>query len=141
MKRRLVLLAAAAISAAASARPSVAQSSPDRPSPPATPAAKDIDPVGTYELSVLVQGNPMGSTIKLEKKPDGTVGGTVTTEAYGTFAIESFKLSGNTMTIGITTGDGSPVTIVLTLEGDQVSGEWSMSSDGSKITGKKRPPT
>jgi hypothetical protein len=37
--------------------------------------------------------------------------------------------------------DGSPISISLTLDGDQVTGEWSMSNDGSKITGKKLPPS
>ena len=103
------------------------------------PAAGDIDPVGTYELSLSVQGAAISSTIKVEKGSDAAFSGTVTTEAYGTFRIASLKVSGSTITIGISTQDGSPVTISLVLDGNQVTGEWTMANDGSRITGKKLP--
>ena len=143
MKNRLVVLAAAAaaaIAAAAPARSALAQTPPDRPPTPATPAVKDVDPIGTYELSVVVQGAPMPSVVKIEKKEDGTLGGAVSTDAYGVFPINAVKVSGKTITLSIYTTDGAPVTISMTLEGDQVTGEWFMATDGSKITGKKLPP-
>jgi hypothetical protein len=141
MTNRLLLLATAVtFAAAAPSRSVLAQSSSEKPPAPQAPATKDVDPVGTYELSVVVQGTAMPSTIKIEKKPDATLGGTVTTDAYGVFPIGAVKVSGKTITIGLSTQDGSPVTITLTLEGDQVAGEWSMANDGSKVTGKKLPP-
>lgn len=140
MTHRLVVLAATAtLMAAVPARAAVAQSPPERPPVPQAPAAKDVDPVGTYDLVVVVQGASMTSTIKIEKKPDATLGGTVSTDAYGTFPIAAIKVGGQTLTISLYAQDGSPITITLTLEGDQVSGEWSMANDGSRITGKKLP--
>lgn len=133
MSPRLFLLAAA-VMAAAPLHGALAQSAP--PSPTTT----EIDPVGTYDLTIVVQGTAMGSTVKIEKKADATLGGSVATQAYGTFPIEAVKVSGRTMTISLSSQDGSPISISLTLEGDQVTGEWSMANDGSKITGKKLPP-
>jgi hypothetical protein len=133
MSPRLFLLAAA-VMAAAPVHGALAQSAPQ------APTTTEIDPVGTYDLTVVVQGTAMGSTVKIEKKADATLGGTVTTQAYGTFPIEAVKVSGKTMTISITSQDGGSISISLTLEGDQVTGEWSMANDGSKITGKKLPP-
>jgi FAD/FMN-containing dehydrogenase len=140
MRRSILLLAATTIAAAAPARGAIAQGTPDRPPAPAAPATPAVDPVGTYDLGVVIQGASMPATVRIEKKPDATLGGSVSTDAYGTFEIASVKVSGKTVTIVIYTQDGSPVTIGLTLEGDQVTGEWYMSSDGSKVTGKKRPP-
>ena len=133
MSPRLFLLAAA-VMADAPLHGALAQSAP--PSPTTT----EIDPVGTYDLTIVVQGTAMGSTVKIEKKADATLGGSVATQAYGTFPIEAVKVSGRTMTISLSSQDGSPISISLPLEGDQVTGEWSMANDGSKITGKKLPP-
>ena len=140
MTRPLFILAAATFAAAVPARSAIAQGSPDRPPAPQAPATPDVDPVGTYDLSIVVQGTSMPATIRIEKKPDAALGGSVATDAYGAFDIASVKVSGKAIAIVIYTQDGSPVTITLTLEGDQVTGEWSMASDGSKVTGKKRPP-
>lgn len=134
MTPRILVLAAAATLAMTS-QAVLAQSSPT----PAAPAVKDVDPVGSYQLSIAVQGSAMGAVAKIEKAADGTLGGTVSTDAYGSFAINSVKVSGKAVTLSITTSDGSPVTISLTIDGDQVTGEWSMSNDGSKVTGKKLP--
>lgn len=146
MPIRLAILVAVAFLATAAA-PSAAQVPPDRPPPappappaPAAPAAeKDVNPVGSYELSVVVQGQMIGSFVKIEKK-DSTFTGTVSTEAYGTFTIAALKVSGKTITLSIYAADGSPVTINMTLEGDQVTGDWSMAGDGSRLTGKKLKP-
>ncbi|HEY4658881.1 MAG TPA: hypothetical protein VIH11_05180 [Gemmatimonadaceae bacterium] len=140
MPTRLAILTALALFAAAASAPSAAaQVPPDRP-PPTPAAEKDIDPVGSYELTVVVQGQAIGSFVKIEKK-DSTFTGTVSTEAYGTFTIAALKVSGKTITLSIYAADGSPVTISLTVEGDQVTGDWSMAGDGSKVTGKKVPRT
>jgi hypothetical protein len=138
MSPRLLLFVA--VAAAALGTSSTAVSAQSSPPPPAAPAAGEIDPVGTYDLSVVVQGAAVSSTIRIERKADATFGGTVATQAYGTFQIEAVKVTGKTMTISIYAQDGNPVTISLTLDGDQVTGEWSMASDGSKVTGKKLPP-
>jgi hypothetical protein len=134
---RLFLLAATTIAAAMPAQSAIAQGSPDRLPAPQAPATPNVDPVGTYDLSIVVQGASMPSTIKIEKK-DSTFVGSVSTDAYGTFEIASVKVSGKAITLIIYTQDGSPVTIALNLDGDQVTGEWSMAGDGSKVTGKKR---
>jgi len=135
---RLLLLAA--IATAAPAQSAMAQGAPDRPPAPQAPAVPNVNPVGTYDVTVVVQGASMPSTIKIEKKADSTFAGTVSTDAYGVFAISSLKVTGKEITIVIYTQDGSPVTIALTLDGEQVSGEWYMSSDGSRVSGKRRPP-
>ena len=126
MLSRFFLLATSA--SVAFSAPAIAQSSAERPTTPPAPA-QNIDPVGTYELNGLVQGSTTITTLKIEKRPDATLGGTVATDAYGTFAIDAVKVSGNTMTITLT-ANGNSVTMTLTREGDQVSGDWSMSTDG-----------
>jgi hypothetical protein len=138
MSIRLTTLSAlVALAAAVPTNTAAAQGSSEKPA--TAPAAKDIDPVGSYQLSNLVQGNPITSSVTITKKTDGTLGGTLSTEAYGVFEFTSVKVSGKTISIAFAAPDGSGVSMTLTLEGDQVTGEWSMGSDGSKVTGKKLP--
>ena len=90
-------------------------------------------------MSNLVQGNPITSNVTIARKTDGTLGGTLATEAYGVFEFTSVKVSGKTIALAFAAPDGSAVSMTLALDGDQVTGEWSMGGDGSKVTGKKLP--
>mgnify|MGYP003340494194 CR=1 FL=1 len=49
------------------------------------------------------------------------------------------KVAGAKITLTITAPDGSEATINMELKGDDVTGDWSMPNDGSKIVGKKLP--
>ncbi len=113
-----------------------AQGAPDKPVA-STPAAADVDPAGSYDLTVMVQGSPTPATMSIVKQTDGTLGGTVKSP-QGAFPITSVKVAGNDVTVTIGLGNNGDATIRLTLDGDAVTGDWSMSNDGSKITGKKR---
>jgi len=74
----------------------------------------------------------------IEKKPDGTWGGQVTGDAIPPLPIKSVTVSGNTVKIVVTAPDGGDAYINMIVDGNDVSGDWSMTGDGSKITGKRR---
>ena len=100
---------------------------------------KNVDPVGTYVTNLTVQGNPLSTTTKIEKKADGTYAGTVTSDAFPPLPVNSVKVEGNKIRVSISTPDGSEAVITMILEGNDFTGDWSMGGDGSRITGKKQP--
>ena len=104
----------------------------------ARPNARDIDPVGTYQVNLTAQGSPMTLTAKIDKRSNGW-GGQVTGEGVPLLPVKSVTVKGNTMKVVVTAPDGTDAIINIILTGSDISGDWSMTGDGSKITGKKLP--
>jgi hypothetical protein len=104
---------------------------------PATPA---VDPVGRYAVSVVVQGQPADFDVVIEKKEDGSYGGTISNPNYGTSVITSLSVEGRAVKMVLATPQGVSANIEFTLaEDNTVDGSWAMEGDGGKVTGKKNP--
>ena len=130
MRTRLFAALALAFVIPAVAR---AQSDPK----PAAPAAA-IDPVGNYTISTVVQGQAADFEMIVQKKEDGSFGGTLSNPDFGTSIISSLKVEGRTMKIVLATPQGVEALAELTLaEDNSIDGSWSMQGDGGKMTGKK----
>jgi hypothetical protein len=144
MTRRFIALAAAVTIASAAPRIVASQAIPDKPAAPATPAAttdstKDIDPVGTYTVYLTAQGNAMTTTTRIDKRPDGTWGGTVNGDGIPPLPVTSVTVVRNKVKLSLTAPDGGEAIIEMIVTGDDITGQWSMANDGSKISGKKSP--
>lgn len=141
MTPRIFLLAAAATIASAAPRIVSSQAIPDKPAPAATPAdsTKDIDPVGTYTVYLTAQGNAMTTTTRIDKKEGGGWTGTINGEGIPPLPITSVTVTKNKVRVALTAPDGSEAIIEMVVNGEDVTGQWSMANDGSKITGKKGP--
>jgi hypothetical protein len=144
MTSRILVLAAAATLASAAPRIVSSQAIPDKPAAPAVPAAskdttKDIDPVGTYTVYLTAQGNAMTTTTRIDKKDDGTFYGAVNGDGIPPLPITSVKVTGNKVRVSLTAPDGGEAVIEMIVTGDDISGQWSMANDGSRISGKKSP--
>ncbi|MBI3568601.1 MAG: hypothetical protein HY084_10440 [Gemmatimonadetes bacterium] len=131
--------AAAPPAPAAAPAPSgpVANATP-APAPAPAPRVRNIDPTGMYDVNITAQGNPMAINAVIEKKADGTWGGTVTGDAIPPLPIRSVTVTGNSVKLVVTAPDGGDAFITMVVDGTDISGDWSMAGDGSKITGKKR---
>jgi hypothetical protein len=106
----------------------------------AKPAAPAIDPVGKYAVQAVVQGQAADFDLVIEKKDDGTYGGTLTNPNYGQSVIASLKIDGRTLKIVLATPQGVEAVAELTLAADNtLDGSWSMQGDGGKMTGKRIP--
>jgi hypothetical protein len=132
----MCLVAGAALGLAVPLCAPMAQGSPDRPAS-SEAAVTDANPIGIYDLTVTVQGAATPATVTIAKQADGTTGGTVNSP-QGAFPITSVKVAGNNITVTIGLGGNGEASLHLVLDGDAVTGDWAMSNDGSKITGKKR---
>ncbi len=105
---------------------------------PAAPVAAAIDPVGNYTISTVVQGQAADFEMIIEKKDDGSFGGTLSNPDFGTSIISSLKVEGRTMKLVLATPQGVEALAELTLaEDNTLEGSWSMQGDGGKMTGKK----
>ena len=90
-------------------------------------------------INLVAGGNPLTVTARIEKKTDGTFGGNVTSDVTPPLPINWVKVDGKSLKLSVTGPDGTEAVINLTVEGDDVTGEWTMGADGSKVTGKKLP--
>ncbi|MFI5231014.1 MAG: hypothetical protein ACHQSE_00755 [Gemmatimonadales bacterium] len=141
MTARLFILAAAATIASAAPRTAVSQAIPDKPAPvpAASDSTKDVDPVGTYTVYLTAQGNAMTTTTRIDKNADGTYTGTVNGDGIPQLPVNSVTVKGNKVKLSVTAPDGSEAIINMILNGDDITGDWSMANDGSTITGKRVP--
>lgn len=138
--RLLTLVALLTVAAQASAQGSDPAKPTAPPVPPAAGApAAEVNPVGSYVVNLTAQGNPIALTAKIEKKSDGTFAGVVMSDVFPPMPITSVKVAGAKITMTITAPDGSEATITMELKGDDITGDWSMPNDGSRIVGKKLP--
>jgi len=104
------------------------------------PAVPAIDPAGKYSVSAVVQGQAADFDVVIEKKEDGSYGGTMSNPNYGTSVISALTVEGRTVKMVLATAQGVDANIEFTLaEDNTVDGSWSMQGDGGKVTGKKNP--
>ncbi len=142
MQLRIVTLAGLALLATAckstTTTSTVVTGTPVVQAAPAAPApAPAVNPAGKWMLGLVAQGQAMEVTLDLVKLPDGTWSGSIGTAAFGTIGLSKATLEGKVLTATFPVPTGDTGTMVLTINGDMVDGEWSMPGDGSKVTGKR----
>lgn len=104
------------------------------------PKPKDIDPSGTYGVSLTYGGQPISITLQMWKNENGALGGSVTAEGIPAIPLNTLTVSGKKVTATLTSPDGAGVSMEFTIEGEDLSGSWrSSAGDGSAISGKKIP--
>ena len=99
--------------------------------------APAFSPAGKWSLGLVAQGQAIEVVLELAKLPDGTWGGTLASDAFPPIPISKATLTGKQMimTFPVPTGDMGSMT--LNFNGDVADGEWGMSGDGGKVSGKK----
>ena len=109
--------------------------------PAEPPKPKDIDPTGTYAVSLTYGGQPLTVTLQMGKRADGTYGGAISVDQVpDPIPLTTVSVSGNRVLAGLNSPDGSAVTLEFTIAGDDLSGSYRASSgDGSPISGKRIP--
>ena len=104
---------------------------------PATP--KDIDPSGTYGVSLVYQGQPITVTLYFGKAEGGGWAGSMSAEGIPTIPLSDVTVKGKTVTASMVSPDGAAVAMGFTIDGADLSGSWKSATDGSAMTGKKLP--
>ncbi|HEX5724149.1 MAG TPA: hypothetical protein VFX98_01715 [Longimicrobiaceae bacterium] len=132
----VLLLAAAAACAAPQPAPDVPETvqGPVTVQTPA-PRSGEVNPVGNFEFTTEVNGQPMRGNIHITGAP-GAYTGRVTADIMSEIPISSVSVAGQQLTVVADTPDGA-VTIVLNFQGDNFTGNWSLGGQGGAVTGRR----
>ena len=102
------------------------------PTPPPPPA---LDPVGTYDCLLDVEGMQLSAVMTISGEP-GAYSGTVNSE-MGPAPVSDIAIDGNQMTFAVDTQDMA-VFFVVTFDGNNFSGQFDAGGMGGYISGTKR---
>ncbi len=107
---------------------------------PEPPKPKDIDPTGSYAVSLTYGGQPVSFTLELARQADGTYTGTIYVEQTPPIPLANITVNAKRVLASLTTPDGSTATMDFTIDGADVTGSWRGSNgDGSQLSGRKIP--
>ena len=134
--KTLVVIASAAVLASAC---SGAATPAAEPAPMAAPAAIVVNPVGKWSVSLVAQGQMFDFEMNLAAAGNGTYTGTVTSQAFPPMPVTGATLIGNRLKFTVVAPTGDNATFDLLIEGDNLSGDWAMPGDGSKVSGRRIP--
>lgn len=95
----------------------------------------DVDPVGAYTLTTMIQGTPVSGQMRIAGEP-GAYTGAVYTSFTGELPIRSVSVDGSRVLITASTPDG-PVDVQVTFDGDAFSGTWMLGADTGTIEGRR----
>ena len=101
-------------------------------------AAKPLDPVGNFEYTTTVDGQPMSGVISIMKK-ENALTGKIVSEVMPEIAISAVKVEARKVTLTAQIPDGPELVIVLTFEDDnKFAGNWSTGDQSGAISGKRK---
>ena len=109
------------------------------PTPSATipaPEAGAFDPVGRWNLLFDIQGQNLEVVMELVKLAEGGYSGTLSSQ-MGTAPITKATLEGKKMSVTFDAPGGGVGSMSLLFDGTTVSGDWSASGMGSKVSGSR----
>lgn len=134
MKRTLSAAALVLLAACAANDPALESA----PEPTTTVAAAPaLNPVGVFEFTTSVDGNPMTGTIEITGGP-GAYGGVIRTSATPDLPIMGVTVEGDEMTI-LSSVNGETLTMRLTFAGNDFTGGWTVADDSGDMAGRRRP--
>jgi len=103
--------------------------------PPEPPAPPPLDPVGTYDCLLYVEGTEIGATLTIDGE-SGAYTGTVNSD-MGPAPVSDVTVEGNEMTFLVDTGD-MVVFFAVVFEDGNFAGDFDAGGMGGSISGKKR---
>lgn len=95
----------------------------------------DVDPVGSYTLTTVIQGTPVDGQMRIRGEP-GSYTGAAYTAMTGELTFSSVSVDGNQIYLTAETPDGT-VDIQIMLDGDTFTGTWTLGADGGAVSGRR----
>ncbi len=95
----------------------------------------EMDPVGSYTLTTVIQGSPVSGQMRIAGEPGAYIGA-VYTGLTGELPITSVSVDGSQLFITAETPDG-PVDVRITFDGDSFSGTWMLGPETGAIQGRR----
>ena len=103
------------------------------------PAAPLVNAAGRWALVIEAQGSALELLLDLRKVSDTEYAGTVSSQAFPPMTLSKVTLTGNKLVIQAPAPTGDVATFNLTIDGDLMTGDWSMPGMGSAVTGRRIP--
>lgn len=98
-----------------------------------------FDPVGTYDFTTDFQGTSVSGTITLRRNADGTLGGTISSQAGGDVAIGSVTENGRRLDLRTAVQNQELVMSIEFSDNDRFTGGWSIGQMASgTVSGARR---
>lgn len=100
--------------------------------------AQDVDPVGTYEFTTMVEGQTVGGTVEIT----GTTGAwsaQIYAEGQGEIPLAAVEVNGSIITLSTEIPEVGELLVELTMDGEEFTGVWSLGFDGGELTGRRKP--
>lgn len=94
-----------------------------------------FDPIGTYSMTITDDGEEVDVSMEIRGEP-GAYGGTISASTRPSVDISTVTATADQMTVTAVITSGVLV-IRLRVDGDSVSGDWSLRGDGGTATGVK----
>lgn len=133
MKAKLVLAAALSLAACSTAP---AAETASAPSPSVSTTAAAVNPVGRFEFTTSVQGQPVTGAVEISGTADAYTG-QITTSITQPIPISRVTVNGQELVVSADTPDG-PVTIHMTFtDANTFSGGWELAGDSGTLTGRR----
>ena len=133
MKRTAALLTLGLVLTACSQSTGGGSAAAPPPQPEPTPT---LDPVGVYDFTTSVEGQPMTGTLTITGSPDA-YNGSMSTDMMGTIALRSFAVDGMDLSFMADLPEAT-VSFLLTFEGDEFTGDWDAGGMMGTMSGTKR---
>jgi hypothetical protein len=109
------------------------------PAPMAAPAAPMVNAAGRWALVIEAQGSALELVLDLRKVTDTEFAGTATSQVFPPMTLTKVTLTGNKLMIQAPAPTGDMATFNLVIDGDRMTGEWSMPGMGSGVSGRRIP--
>ena len=112
-------------------------------SPQAQVAAKaetpELNPVGAYDFSTVVESSQVTGTIEITRRDDGSYTGRIFSTMFPEIPITRASVEGNRLLLAASM-EGQQIVMELTFTGDTFTGGWSLGdgSMGGAISGKRK---
>ena len=125
----LSLAVAACATAAGTAEPGMSSTS-------AAPASASVNPVGHYEFTTSVQGQPVTGRMEVTGTP-GAYTGQITTSITPPIPVTGVTAEGQRMVITGTTPDGTLTIRMDFTDASAFTGGWELAGDSGALTGRR----
>ena len=101
-----------------------------------TAAAADVTGKWSGSFTLGEGGGEGGTAFMVLKQSGTTLSGSAGATAEEQFPLENAKIDGNKITGSVNASDGNTYTVSLTVDGDKMSGELTVTAGGQTMKGK-----
>jgi hypothetical protein len=99
----------------------------------------NVDPVGTYEFSTYANNQTVNGTLTISRSEEGELQALLDAPEADLPPLQavSVEVKGKEVTLRIPLGEEGDLWIEVTIDGDDVTGQWFVGMESGEITGKR----